>query len=75
MKHRTGHLFKRGDNFYVRWDDWKQGPHSRREPTVDELQNVCQSALGELRTLLALGVYSGLRLGVVQSIAQYGRRI
>jgi integrase len=36
---------------------------SRRELTVDELKTVCQSATGELRTLLALGVYSGLRLG------------
>lgn len=36
---------------------------SRRELTVDELKTVCQSAKGELRTLLALGVYSGLRLG------------
>lgn len=37
--------------------------HSRRELTVDELKNVCQSAEGELRILLAVGVYSGLRLG------------
>jgi integrase len=37
--------------------------HSRRELTLDELKNVCESATGELRTLLALGVYSGLRLG------------
>jgi integrase len=37
--------------------------HSRRELTVDELRTVCQSAAGELRVLLALGVYSGLRLG------------
>ena len=35
----------------------------RRELTMDELRNVCQSAKGELRALLALGVYSGLRLG------------
>src|SRR5262249_49863962 len=37
--------------------------HSRRELTVDELRKVCQSAAGELKTLLAIGVYSGLRLG------------
>jgi integrase len=37
--------------------------HSRRELTVDELRTVCQSATGELRVLLALGVYTGLRLG------------
>ena len=36
---------------------------SRRELTFDELRNVCGAADGELRTLLALGVYSGLRLG------------
>jgi integrase len=37
--------------------------HSRRELTVDELRTVCQRATGELRTLLTLGLYSGLRLG------------
>jgi integrase len=37
--------------------------NSRRELTVDELRKVCQKAKGELQVLLALGVYSGLRLG------------
>ena len=37
--------------------------NSRRELTIDELRKVCQAATGELRTLLALGIYSGLRLG------------
>jgi integrase len=37
--------------------------HSRRELTIDELRKVCGDAKGELRVLLALGVYSGLRLG------------
>jgi integrase len=37
--------------------------HSRREFTVEELRKVCQDATGELRTLLALGLYCGLRLG------------
>lgn len=48
------------------WDDIQRKrlvTHSRRELTLDELKNVCQKAEGELRTLLALGVYSGLRLG------------
>ncbi|MDD5708625.1 MAG: hypothetical protein PHR35_22130 [Kiritimatiellae bacterium] len=36
---------------------------SRRELTVEELKNVCLAATGELRILLALGVYTGLRLG------------
>lgn len=35
---------------------------SRRELTVDELKTVCQAATGELRVLLAIGVYTGLRL-------------
>lgn len=38
-------------------------PQSRRELTVDELKKVCLAATGELRTLLGLGLYSGLRLG------------
>ncbi len=37
--------------------------NSRRELTIDELRKICQAATGELRTLLALGIYSGLRLG------------
>lgn len=35
----------------------------RRELTVEELWRVCKSAEGELRTLLFLGIYTGLRLG------------
>ncbi len=35
--------------------------HSRRELTVEELERVCRSAKGEMRTLFALGIYSGLR--------------
>jgi integrase len=54
------------------WESPKRGGYlqrkrlitnSRRELTFDELRNVCQKASGELRILLALGVYSGLRLG------------
>lgn len=37
--------------------------HSRRELTVDELRRVCGAATGEMRTLLLIGVYTGLRLG------------
>ena len=37
--------------------------NTRRELTVDELKKVCQSATGELRVLLCIGVYTGLRLG------------
>ena len=35
----------------------------RRELTVEELQRVCDSATGELRTLFAIGLYTGMRLG------------
>ena len=48
---------------------WKELPRrrlttqSRRELTVEELRLVCGAAEGELRKLLALGIYSGLRLG------------
>lgn len=37
--------------------------NSRRELTIEELRKICQTATGELQTLLALGIYSGLRLG------------
>jgi len=48
------------------WEDIQRKrivTNSRRELTIDELRNVCQAATGELRVLLALGIYSGLRLG------------
>ncbi len=37
--------------------------HGRRELTLEELRRVCTEVTGELRTLLALGTYTGLRLG------------
>jgi len=37
--------------------------HGRRELTVEELARVCAAATGELRTLFAIGIYTGLRLG------------
>ncbi len=48
------------------WEDIQRKrivANSRRELTIDELRKVCQAATGELQTLLALGIYSGLRLG------------
>ncbi len=35
---------------------------SHRELTIEELRQVCSAATGELRTLFAIGLYSGLRL-------------
>lgn len=37
--------------------------HSRRELTVEELVRVVGSAEGEMKTLFAIGIYTGLRLG------------
>ena len=37
--------------------------HTRRELTIEELAKVCGSVSGEMRTLFAVGVYTGLRLG------------
>jgi len=37
--------------------------HSRRELTLEELGRVCEAAQGEMRLLLAVGIYTGLRLG------------
>ncbi len=36
---------------------------SRRELTVEELQRVIEASSGQMRLLLALGIYCGLRLG------------
>jgi integrase len=41
---------------------------SRRELTIDELQRVCKTATGELKTLFAIGIYTGLRLGDVATL-------
>jgi len=37
--------------------------HSRRELTLEELKDVCKAAKGEMRLLIAIGIYCGLRLG------------
>jgi integrase len=37
--------------------------HGRRELTLAELQDVCAKADGDLRLMLAIGIYTGLRLG------------
>lgn len=37
--------------------------HTRRELTIDELRRVCEAVTGEMRTLFAVGIYTGLRLG------------
>lgn len=37
--------------------------HSRRELTIEELRRVCAAAKGEMRILLGIGIYTGLRLG------------
>lgn len=37
--------------------------HSRRELTLEELARVVASTKGEMRTLFAIGIYTGLRLG------------
>lgn len=37
-------------------------PQTHRELTVEELRKVCAAATGEMRTLFAIGLYSGLRL-------------
>ena len=38
-------------------------PHSRRALTVAEVYNLLGAATGELKVLIAVGVYTGLRLG------------
>jgi integrase len=36
--------------------------HSRRELTIDELHKIISASSGEMRLLIALGIYTGLRL-------------
>lgn len=49
------------------WDDIESvsligREHSRRELTVEELKRVCDFVTGEMRTLFAIGIYTGMRL-------------
>lgn len=41
----------------------EQQDEGRRELTIVELRRVCRKAKGELRALMAIGIYTGLRLG------------
>lgn len=43
--------------------------HSRRELTVEELARILSSLEGEMRTLFAIGIYTGLRLGDATSLS------
>ena len=48
------------------WEDitrLKSNPQSRRELTTDELRTVVEAADGDLKLLLTIGIYTGLRLG------------
>ena len=51
------------ENPWLRILKKKHTPHARRELTVEELGAVMGAATGEMRLLLALGIYTGLRLG------------
>jgi integrase len=42
--------------------------HGRRELTLSELQDVCAKADGDLRFMLAIGIYTGMRLGDVATL-------
>lgn len=42
--------------------------HSRRELTIDEINRAMNTANGEMRLLLAFGIYCGLRLGDAATI-------
>lgn len=46
----------------------KEVQQGRRELTLEELRHVCQSAQGDLRPLVAIGLYTGLRLGDVSTL-------
>ena len=48
------------------WDHLRQkeaATESRRNLTPDELKDVCSKATGSMRYLIALGLYTGMRLG------------
>jgi len=48
------------------WEDIQRKrvvSQGRRELTIGELRDVCAAAQGEMRIMLAIGIYTGLRLG------------
>jgi len=51
------------ENYWIKIALGEVEQHSRRELTIEELQEVCRSAPGDLRPLFALGLYTGMRLG------------
>lgn len=57
------------DSAKIESDPWhniarrKLATVSRRELTVEELKKVCRAAKGEMQTLFAIGIFTGLRLG------------
>src|SRR5215831_7058893 len=58
-------LFKKAKLTLNPWADItrkKLNPQHRRELTIDELRRLAGGATGEMRTLIAMGLYTGLRL-------------
>jgi len=51
------------DNVWMKARQKTRIAFSRRMLTIDELKRVCGTATGELKTLFAIGLYTGLRLG------------
>ena len=47
----------------------------RRNLTIEEINRVCASAIGDLRFLLAIGLYTGLRLGDAVSLKWSGETL
>jgi integrase len=46
----------------------QKSPESRRGLTTGEMRTVCSKATGSLRYMIALGIYTGLRLGDVTTL-------
>ena len=53
---------KTGGNPWAKLAKRDENSQGRRALTVDELKTVCSNATGELRTMLAFGIYTGCRL-------------
>jgi len=51
------------ENVWMEFPRMETNKESRRELTIDELKLVCSKAKGEMKTLFAIGLYTGLRLG------------
>jgi integrase len=62
------HVFKtlkdpKADDTWLKYSPLEVHTQGRHDLTVDELKMICGEAVGEMKVLFAIGIYTGLRTG------------